>query len=84
MVVARKTGPALKMDVGSVMRKGVEGIGPLRGKELTMAILFVAQVVLWMAASAVIGLGGATILIVFFILVTKLMTWEDDKRRTRK
>jgi sodium-dependent dicarboxylate transporter 2/3/5 len=71
IVVGRKTGPALTMDVGSVMRKGVEGIGPLRGKELTMAILFAAQVVLWMAASAVIGLGGSTMLIVFLILVTK-------------
>jgi len=83
IVVGRKTGPALTMDVGSVMRKGVEGIGPLRGKELTMAILFAAQVVLWMAASAVIGLGGATMLIVFFILLTKLMTWEDVQQRVR-
>lgn len=83
IVVARKTGPALTMDLGSVMRKGVEGIGPLRGKELTMAILFAAQIVLWMAASAVIGLGGATILIVFLILVTKLMTWEDVQQRVR-
>ena len=81
--VGRKTGPALTMDLGGVMRKGVEGIGPLRGKELTMAILFAAQVVLWMAASAVIGLGGATMLIVFFILVTKLMTWEDVQQRVR-
>ncbi len=83
IVVGRKTGPALTMDVGSVMRKGVEGIGPLRGKELTMAILFAAQVVLWMAASAVIGLGGSTMLIVFLILVTKLMTWEDVQQRVR-
>lgn len=81
--VGRKTGPALTMDLGGVMRKGVEGIGPLRGKELTMAILFGAQVVLWMAASAVIGLGGSTMLIVFLILVTKLMTWEDVQQRVR-
>jgi len=83
MAVARKTGPALTMDLGAVMKKGVEGIGPMRGKELTMAILFAAQVVLWIGASAVIGLGGATILIVFFILVTKLMTWEDIQQRVR-
>ncbi|RZB34265.1 MAG: solute carrier family 13 (sodium-dependent dicarboxylate transporter), member 2/3/5 [Desulfobacteraceae bacterium Eth-SRB1] len=81
--VARKTGPARTMDLGSVMRKGVEGIGPLRGKELLMAIFFAAQVVLWIGASAIIGLGGATMLIVFFILVTKLMTWEDVQQRVR-
>ena len=82
-VVGRKTGPALTMDLGGVMRKGVEGIGPLRGKELLMAIFFAAQVVLWIGASAIIGLGGATMLVVFFILVTKLMTWEDVQQRVR-
>ena len=81
--VGRKTGPALTMDLGGVMRKGVEGIGPLRGKELLMAIFFAAQVVLWIGASAIIGLGGATMLVVFFILVTKLMTWEDVQQRVR-
>jgi sodium-dependent dicarboxylate transporter 2/3/5 len=83
IVVARKTGPALTMDLGGVMKKGVEGIGPMRGKELTMAILFVAQIALWIGASAVIGLGGATILVVFFILLTRLMTWEDVQQRVR-
>ncbi len=81
--VGRKTGPALTMDLGGVMRKGVEGIGPLRGKELLMAIFFAAQVVLWIGASAIIGLGGATMLVVFFIIVTKLMTWEDVQQRVR-
>ena len=81
--MARKTGPALKMDLGHIMKKGAEGMGPLRGKELVMAILFVAQVVAWMALSGAIGLGGATMLIVFFILVTGLMTWEDVQQRVR-
>jgi sodium-dependent dicarboxylate transporter 2/3/5 len=48
-----------------------------------MAIFFAAQVVLWIGASAIIGLGGATMLVVFFILVTKLMTWEDVQQRVR-
>jgi len=82
-IVARKSGPALKMDLGGVMKKGVEGIGPMRGKELTMAALFAAQIVLWIGASAVIGLGGATMLIVFLILLTRLMTWEDVQKRVR-
>jgi sodium-dependent dicarboxylate transporter 2/3/5 len=81
--MAIRTGPALKMDLGHVMKKGVEGMGPLRGKELLMAILFVAQVAAWMVLSGYIGLGGATILIVFCILVTGLMTWEDVQQRVR-
>ncbi|MBW2646159.1 MAG: anion permease, partial [Deltaproteobacteria bacterium] len=83
MTMARKTGPALTMDLGAVMKRGVEGIGPLRGKELLMAIYFVAQIVLWIAASSMIGLGGSTILVVFFILVSGLMTWEDVQERVR-
>ena len=82
-IVARKSGPALKMDLGAVMKKGVEGIGPMRGKELTMAALFAAQIALWIGASSVIGLGGATMLIVFLILLTRLMTWEDVQKRVR-
>lgn len=81
--MAKKTGPALTMDLGHIMRKASEGMGPLRGKELVMAILFVLQVVAWMALSGSIGLGGATMLIVFFILVTGLMTWEDVQKRVR-
>jgi sodium-dependent dicarboxylate transporter 2/3/5 len=81
--MARKTGPALKMDLGHVMRKGVEGMGPLRGKELTMTVLFVAQVVLWMGFSGKFGLGGTSMFIVFWILVTGLMTWEDVQKRVR-
>ena len=81
--MAMRTGPALKMDLGHIMRKGVEGIGPLRGKELTMAVLFVGQVAAWIFLSDAIGLGGATMLIVFFILVTGLMSWEDVQHRVR-
>jgi len=81
--MARKTGPALNMDLGHIMKKASEGMGPLRGKELLMAILFVLQVVAWMVLSGSIGLGGATMLIVFFILVTGLMTWEDVQQRVR-
>ncbi|MFH1672381.1 MAG: SLC13 family permease [Pseudomonadota bacterium] len=83
ITMASRTGPALTMDLGGVMKKGVEGIGPIRGKELLMAFYFAAQVVLWIAASSVIGLGGATILVVFFILVSGLMTWEDVQARVR-
>ncbi|MCK4389353.1 MAG: anion permease [Desulfobacterales bacterium] len=83
LTLARRTGPALHMDLGSVMRKGVEGMGPLRGKELTMALLFAAQVVLWIGFSSLIGLGGATVLVVLIILVLGLMTWDDIQARVR-
>ena len=81
--MACRTGPALKMDLGAVMRKGVEGIGPLRGKELVMAILFVAQIVLWIGFSSKIGLGGASFLVVLAILVFRVVSWEEIQRRVR-
>jgi len=83
LTMARKTGPALTMDLGEIMKKGVEGMGPLRGKELFMAILFACQVVLWIGLSGKIGLGGATILVVLIILAFGLMTWEDVQERVR-
>jgi len=81
--LAIRTGPALHMDLGAVMKKGVEGMGPLKGKEALMAFYFAAQVVLWITASSIIGLGGATILVCLFILLSGLMTWEDVQQRVR-
>ncbi|MDF1592640.1 MAG: SLC13 family permease [Desulfobacterales bacterium] len=78
-----KTGPGQQLNIGEVMRKNVEGMGPLRGKELLMAVLFAAQIFLWMFASDTLGLGGATFVVVFLILFLRLMTWEQVQKRVR-
>ncbi len=83
LTMVSKTGAGAQLNIGQIMRDNVEGMGKIRGKELVMAILFVIQIFLWMFASGAIGLGGATFVVVFFILFFRLMTWADVQKRVR-
>jgi sodium-dependent dicarboxylate transporter 2/3/5 len=83
LTMVSKTGAGIQLNIGQIMRDNVEGMGRIRGKELVMAILFVIQIFLWMFASGAIGLGGATFVVVFFILFFRLMTWAEVQKRVR-
>ncbi len=72
---------ASNVNIAGVMKEAVEGIGPLRGKELRMAVLFAALVVLWVFFSGRWGLGGTTIIIVVAMLLSRVVTWQDLQRR---
>lgn len=69
------------VNIAGVMKQAVEGIGPMRGKELRMAVLFAALVVLWIFFSGQWGLGGTTIIIVVAMLLSRVVTWQDLQRR---
>jgi len=82
-VAGVKTGPARSMDLGAMMKKGISGMGPLRGKQALMAFYFVAQVLLWIFCSSFFGLGGSTMIIAFLILFSHLMSWNDVQKMVR-
>lgn len=69
------------VEIAKVMKENVENIGPLKGKELRMAVLFAALVVLWVGFSDKFGLGGTTIIIVVAMLLSRVVTWQDLQRR---
>ncbi len=79
-VLGRKSA-AKDFSIAQAMKENVTGIGPLRGKELTMAILFAALVVLWLFFSGSFGLGGTTIIIVVLMLLSRVVSWQDLQRR---
>jgi len=72
---------AKDFSIARTMKENVEGIGPLRGKELIMAVLFGLQVILWMFFSGSYGLGGTTIMIVVLMLLLGVVKWSDLQRR---
>ncbi len=68
---------AKDFNISATMKENIKDIGPLKGKELIMAILFLMQVVLWIFFSGPLGLGGTTITVVFIMLVFGVVTWKD-------
>jgi sodium-dependent dicarboxylate transporter 2/3/5 len=72
---------AKDFNIAQTMKENVEGIGPLRGKELTMAVLFGLQVILWMFFSGTYGLGGTTIMVLVLMLLLGVVKWSDLQRR---
>ncbi|MFZ5649999.1 MAG: SLC13 family permease [Bacillota bacterium] len=72
---------AKNFNIAKTMKENVEGIGPLRGKELIMAILFGAQIILWLFFSGAYGLGGTTVMIVVAMLILGVVKWGDLQRR---
>jgi len=79
-VLGRKS-IAKDFNIAKTMKENVAGLGPLRGKELRMAVLFMALVVLWLFFSGPWGLGGTTIMIVVAMLLSRIVTWQDLQRR---
>lgn len=80
LLLGRKS-VAKDFNIAQAMKENVAGLGPLRGKELRMAILFVAMLILWVFFSGRWGLGGCTIIIVVAMLLSRVLTWQDIQRR---
>jgi len=71
----------VNINISEVMKENVEGIGPLRGKELRMAVLFGLLVILWIFFSDSYGLGGTTAIICLLMLLSRVMTWKEMQDR---
>lgn len=78
-VVRRKI--PVNINIAEIMKKNVEDIGPLRGRELRMAILFGLLVILWVFFSDDYGLGGTTAIVALLMLLTRVMTWKEMQNR---
>lgn len=78
-VVRRKI--PVNINIAEIMKQNVEGIGPLRGKELRMAVLFGLLVLLWIFFSDDYGLGGTTAIICLLMLLSRVMTWKEMQDR---
>ncbi|AGL03007.1 SLC13 family permease [Desulfoscipio gibsoniae] len=72
---------AKDFNIAKAMKENVSEMGPIKGKELRMAILFAALVILWVFFSGTLGLGGTTIIIVVAMLLSRVVTWQDLQRR---
>ncbi|QPB41982.1 anion permease [Rodentibacter haemolyticus] len=74
--------PELKnVDNKDIARKGLEEMGPMSGKEKTLALLFVSAVLGWVF-SGVLNLSEFTVAIaaMALIVLTSVLSWEDVLR----
>ncbi len=78
-IVRRKI--PININISEIMKENVEGIGPMRGKELRMAVLFGLLVVLWVFFSDSYGLGGTTAIVCLLMLLSRIMTWKEMQNR---
>jgi len=67
----------VNINIAEIMKKNVENIGPLRGRELRMAILFGLLFILWVFFSDEYGLGGTTAIVALLMLLSRVMTWKE-------
>lgn len=64
------------MNPSEVVKAEVAKLPKFGGKEAIMAVILVAMIAAWILFSEQYGLGGPTIMAVFAMFVTRILTWD--------
>jgi sodium-dependent dicarboxylate transporter 2/3/5 len=76
-LVFRKRLKVNRLDAASIIRQSAEKIGPMNVKEYKTAVVLVLLIILWIAFSSELGMGGPAILAIVALNVLKVLRWKD-------
>jgi len=76
----RKKVKTKDLDVAAIVRREAEKIGPMTWQEYVTAGVLGLVIVLWIAASGTLGMGGPVMLGIVLLAAAKIITWRDINR----
>ena len=80
-VMLRRKFKVKNVNPSEIVRREVSKLPKFGGKEAIMAVILVCLITMWILSDEeTTGLGGATIMAVFAMVVTRIIGWEDIQR----
>ncbi|MEA1966627.1 MAG: SLC13 family permease, partial [Thermodesulfobacteriota bacterium] len=65
------------MNPSVIIKQEAAKLPKFGGKEAIMAVILVVTIIMWITTSKLFGLGGPTLMAVFAMMLSRILTWDD-------